>query len=60
MSPSDDEFAWLEQDIKKRLFQGRGEAFYELGVEGMYNCIPQFGCNSPCVSVVVQIVQHQG
>jgi len=34
VSPSDDEFAWLEQDIKKRLFQGRGEAFYELGVEG--------------------------
>ena len=34
VSPSDEEFTSLEQDIKKKLFEGRGEAFYELGLGG--------------------------
>lgn len=32
VSPSDEEFESLEKDIKRRLFEGRGEAFYELGL----------------------------
>lgn len=35
VSPSDEEYASLERDIKRRLFEGRGEAFYELGLGGM-------------------------
>lgn len=34
VSPSDEEFACLEQDMKRRLLEGRGEAFYELGLGG--------------------------
>jgi len=36
VSPSDEEFTSLEQDMKKKLFEGRGEAFYELGLGGMW------------------------